>query len=159
MFEVRGTKALEKIVLFLCTGNYYRSRFAEILFNVIASRVELGWRADSRGVALEKGINNRGPISQDVLMHLKALGISMEEPLRNPIQATENDFLQADLVIALKEDEHRPYVFERYPNWVDRIFYWDVDDIDQKPSYESLLEIEEGVRDLVKKLQSKGEIK
>jgi len=149
---------LEKIVLFLCTGNYYRSRFAEILFNVIAGQVELGWRADSRGVALEKGINNHGSISQDVLMHLKASGISMKEPLRNPIQATENDFLRADLIIALKEAEHRPYVFERYPNWVDRIFYWDVDDIDQKPSYESLIEIEESVRGLVKKLQSKGEI-
>ena len=91
-FEYRGTKGLEKIVLFLCTGNYYRSRFAEILFNVIASQVELGWRADSRGVALEKGINNPGPISQDVLVHLKSLGIRIKEPLRNPIQAIENDF-------------------------------------------------------------------
>ncbi len=25
-----------KIILFLCTGNYYRSRFAEILFNSVA---------------------------------------------------------------------------------------------------------------------------
>jgi protein-tyrosine-phosphatase len=25
----------ERTVLFLCTGNYYRSRFAEILFNSV----------------------------------------------------------------------------------------------------------------------------
>ena len=38
-----------KRVLFLCTGNYYRSRFAELLFNSIAQGRELGWQADSCG--------------------------------------------------------------------------------------------------------------
>jgi protein-tyrosine-phosphatase len=32
------TATLQKTVLFLCTGNYYRSRFAEILFDVVALR-------------------------------------------------------------------------------------------------------------------------
>jgi protein-tyrosine phosphatase len=27
-----------KIMLFLCTGNYYRSRFAELLFNHLAKQ-------------------------------------------------------------------------------------------------------------------------
>ena len=48
-----------KRVLFLCTGNYYRSRFAEILFNQLAPTRGLNWRADSRGLArlweLERG--------------------------------------------------------------------------------------------------------
>jgi hypothetical protein len=42
----------EKTVLFLCTGNYYRSRFAEALFNSVAGRMGLPWRASSRGLAL-----------------------------------------------------------------------------------------------------------
>jgi protein-tyrosine-phosphatase len=44
-----------RAVLFLCTGNYYRSRFAEGLFNHLASQLRLGWRADSCGLALDRG--------------------------------------------------------------------------------------------------------
>ena len=42
-----------KTVLFLSTGNYYRSRFAEILFNSIAPRYGLPWKAESRGLGVE----------------------------------------------------------------------------------------------------------
>ena len=52
-----------KTVLFLCTGNYYRSRFAEELFNHQAERADLDWIAQSRGLALERGAYNVGPIS------------------------------------------------------------------------------------------------
>ena len=51
------------IVLFLCTGNYYRSRFAEVLFNHVAGERGLGWRAESRGLDLAGGVNNMGPQS------------------------------------------------------------------------------------------------
>jgi protein-tyrosine-phosphatase len=35
----------EKAVLFLRTGNYYRSRCAEVLFNSVAGRMNLTWKA------------------------------------------------------------------------------------------------------------------
>jgi protein-tyrosine-phosphatase len=34
-------KRSEKTVLFLCNGNYYRSRFAEILFNGVTTLIDL----------------------------------------------------------------------------------------------------------------------
>ena len=40
-----------KTLLFLCTGNYYRSRYAEELFNHRAAPAGLNWRAQSRGLA------------------------------------------------------------------------------------------------------------
>ena len=49
----------EKTVLFLCTGNYYRGRFAEVLFNSVAGKMGLPWRATSRGLALERGVWSR----------------------------------------------------------------------------------------------------
>ena len=38
----------EKTVLFLCTGNYYRSRYAEVLYNSVAGKLGLPWRKTSR---------------------------------------------------------------------------------------------------------------
>ncbi len=54
-------------ILFLCTGNYYRSRFAEILFNRLAKSRGLSWKAESRGLALDLATDNVGPISQFAL--------------------------------------------------------------------------------------------
>jgi protein-tyrosine-phosphatase len=38
-------------VLFFCTGNYYRSRFAQIVFNSVAGKMGLPWNASSTGLA------------------------------------------------------------------------------------------------------------
>ena len=43
-----------KQVLFLCSANYYRSRFAEHLFNWLAPQLGLDWRADSMGLDMER---------------------------------------------------------------------------------------------------------
>ena len=37
--------AKQKTILFLCTGNYYRSRLAEILFVSVARKMGLPWSA------------------------------------------------------------------------------------------------------------------
>src|ERR671937_1888184 len=65
----------ENTVLFLCTGNYYRSRFAEVLFNSVAGRMGLPWRASSRGLALERGVNNVGPMEVSAVKALEARGL------------------------------------------------------------------------------------
>jgi len=38
--------------LFLCTGNYYRSRFAECYFRHLSAKYQLPWLADSRGLQI-----------------------------------------------------------------------------------------------------------
>src|SRR5687767_589715 len=88
-------------LLFLCTGNYYRSRFAEALFNALAAEAGLLWRADSRGLALSPA--NVGPISSLALTGLMARGLEPEAPARHPLLATEADLAAADLIVAVSE--------------------------------------------------------
>lgn len=117
-----------KQVLFLCTGNYYRSRYAEIMFNVLAHRAGLPHRAFSRGLAPSP--RNVGPMSQHTIEALTRLGIEHTEHLRDPIDVSEADFDKAELTIAVKEAEHRPLMQRRFPALVDRVEYWHVDDLD-----------------------------
>src|SRR5438105_3516616 len=122
--------ASSRTVLFLCTGNYYRSRFAEVFFNVLVGRTGVPWRAESRGLALELGIGNVGPISSAATERLAALGVRVERSLRMPLQVREADLERADLIVALKEAEHRPLLQRRHAAWVERVEYWHVHDND-----------------------------
>jgi protein-tyrosine phosphatase len=142
----------DRNVLFLCTGNYYRSRFAEHLFNHLAEERELAWRADSRGLSNETGPWKTGPISQFALEGLHARKIPSREAHREPVYCEELDLHQADLVIALKEAEHRPLMTRRFPAWVERIEYWHIHDIDMALPEAALAELEQLVRELVDRL-------
>jgi protein-tyrosine phosphatase len=139
-------------VLFLCTGNYYRSRFAELLFNQRAKEALLSWTADSRGLALERGSKNVGPISVLALQGLATRGIRVPEDDRFPLQVCEQDLRLADLVIALKEIEHRPLLEQRFPLWPERIEYWHIDDLDVATSETALAAIDQEVTKLLARL-------
>ncbi len=79
----------EKNILFLCTGNYYRSRFAEVLFVSVARKMRLPWSASSRGLALERGVNNVGSMAAAAIKTLETMGIRDAERCgRLPTQVT-----------------------------------------------------------------------
>jgi len=141
-------------LLFLCTGNYYRSRFAELLFNALAAAHNLPWQAFSRGVALERGVGNVGPMSPLAIQTLQALGITSAGFARYPMQVQEDDLQGAEIIIALQEAEHRPYLSARYPAWVDRVEYWHVRDCAPTPAYDPLQEIRRAVQQLMARLST-----
>jgi protein-tyrosine phosphatase len=114
----------------------------------------LAWRAASRGLAVEWGVNNVGPMSRATAARLRALGIPHESYVRMPQSVTEADFAAAHMVIALKEAEHRPLMAKRFPHLVDRIEYWAVHDLDAATPEQALAEIEEQVRALIARLQN-----
>jgi protein-tyrosine phosphatase len=143
-----------KRVMFLCTGNYYRSRFAELLFNTLASQAGLDWQAFSRALAIEKGSGNIGPISQHTRAACAARGIVIAEPTPYPRGAAAEDFEAAGHVIALKEAEHRQYMREKFPGWADRIEYWHVHDLDCAAAEDACQQIEHHVSALIDRLRA-----
>jgi protein-tyrosine phosphatase len=139
-------------LLFICTANYYRSRFAELLFNHLAVQAHLNWRAESRGVATELAIGNLGPISIHAIRGLQTRGVELPSDIRDPIQLTEEDLEQANLIVVLDEAEHRPYMEERFPDWADKVTYWHVADLDVATTEEALTVAEREIRALVERL-------
>ena len=138
----------EKTVLFLCTGNYYRSRFAEVLFNSVAGKMGLPWRASSRGLALERGVHNVGPMAMVAVNALEARGLrGIADLTRLPAQVTVDDLERTAWVVALKEAEHLPLLQERFPAWAEKVEFWQVDD-----APEALALIEREIMDLTARL-------
>jgi protein-tyrosine phosphatase len=147
------TEIAKKTVLFLCTGNYYRSRFAEHVFNHVAASEGLPWLADSRGLDVKEGYNP-GPMSRSALRTLQQLGVMLPPPLRFPLPVNADDFQRAALIVALKEAEHRPLLEERFPAWTEHVQFWHVHDLDVATPEEALPLIRKEVLDLVARLRS-----
>jgi protein-tyrosine-phosphatase len=143
----------QQLVLFLCTGNYYRSRFAEILFNSMADKMGLPWRAESKGLALERGINNIGSLAVAAVKALELMGVRATDAVaRFPTQVTKEDLETADRIVALKQAEHLTLLQERFPDWTEKVEFWHVDDA---PGVLGLIEQE--VMGLVNRLFGGGE--
>jgi protein-tyrosine phosphatase len=140
-------------ILFICTGNYYRSRFSEMLFNHLAPAYGVTARAISRGLMTELISPEMGGLSPHALRGLKARGIALDDVVRQPMQVQEPELMDASVVIAIDEWEHRPMIQQRFPHWVDRIQYWQVADIQDLEPEVSLFAMETRVRALLEQLK------
>ncbi len=141
-------------VLFICTGNYYRSRYAEILFNDYASRYHLDWMAFSRGF---EDSTRPWPISPNAKKRLKIKSIPLKQ-IRYPIRLSAQDLTQASRIILMDEIEHRPMLTSQYPQWLSRVEFWQIRDVDFESPHSALPKLEERLERLVTDLQAKQAI-
>jgi protein-tyrosine phosphatase len=72
--------------------------------------------------------------------------------MRYPIQLSEVDLEDADLVVALKKTEHHAMMVQQFPKWADRIQYWHINDLDCASADDALPICESSVELLVKTL-------
>jgi protein-tyrosine phosphatase len=137
--------------LFLCTGNYYRSRFAEIYFNWLAEQIDLPWRADSRGLELDP--NNPGHMSRFTIQRLSDWGITVDDYRRFPKDLSAADLKSAQHVVAVKQTEHRPLLAKRFPEWLQKVEFWEVHDTDVADPTDALPHLEQEVTALMERLR------
>lgn len=145
-----------KQVLFLCTGNYYRSRLAETYFNHLARQEPAaGWQARSRGLQITPG--NIGPLSPHTRSWLTAQKIPLADPLGVPTPVKEADFWNANHIVAVKEAEHRPLMEKYFPHWAERVEYWHVHDLDAATPEDAIPGLVDRVQHLYERLQLEGQ--
>jgi len=119
-------------VMFLCTGNYFRSRFCEAFFNHHANVNHLHWQAFSRGLAPNiNTLRNPGPISVYTKKYLQQLNILEQSTDQYPVSVSTKDWHSAQTVIAVYKKEHQPMVLCYWPEMEKNIIYWDVPGIDE----------------------------
>jgi protein-tyrosine phosphatase len=129
-------------ILFVCTGNYYRSRYAEMLFNA-TKPASLPWIAISRG--FDPSPMNPGPIAQVVIERMRERGFPAPDPLPHPRRLKEADLHNAGRIIALDAHEHPAYVDNFFPAWRSQFAFWRVPDLDRMGASEALGLIEANV--------------
>ena len=127
------TMAQYHSVLFLCSGNFYRSRLSEILFNHYATQADIPWSADSRGL-LER-VHHQG-LSPSAIRHLEKKRFEgIEQYGRNPQAVVMKDIEKASLVIALNREEHEPMMKGKFGQMSSvmekqgKLRYWNVYDL------------------------------
>jgi len=143
---------MESRVLFICTGNYYRSRFAEAVFNHHAEALNLPWKAFSRGLKIH-AVPSDFLLSPHTRQHLAARKMDLRHTAPDRSQLTEKDLAESRIVIALKDQEHRPMMRIQFPHWADRVTYWDVADQPETTPDEGLAQIESLVEELIGELR------
>jgi protein-tyrosine phosphatase len=118
--------------LFICTGNYYRSRFAEIYFNHLAHKFDVNKTAFSRGFEADQS-RNEGAISIHTKNYLDELGIQYDQE-RYPIQLKAEDLQKGHRIILMDSREHIPMLEKYFPDWNGSFIEWELGDLHIQPS-------------------------
>lgn len=121
-------------ILFICTGNYYRSRFAEYYLRHVADSNNRRWLVTSRGLRLHAG--NVGPISPHTREFCSVRGIKTDE--RPPTLLTGRDLAAANVAVAMSKTEHYPMMASMFPRQADDVLYWEIEDIPHQQPHVAL---------------------
>ncbi len=144
----------ERKILFLCTGNYYRSRFAEELFNHLAAEKGLDWRAESRGLYQDfRLLGNFGHMSSLAVTALEKRQVKVSRK-RFPQKLKPGEAKGYQIVIALDQDEHQPLIERHYPE-MPSVTYWDIKDLGDEPAESALGRIETKIRAFITELSAR----
>ena len=129
-------------VLFVCTGNSFRSAVAEALLKKLRNDVN----AESAGTHPARKIasNAKMLLEEDALENLK----------KRPEGIEKKNLEEYDLIVAMKE-RHKHEILQQFPQVKGKIQVWDIDDPIYLPNgsdREVLREIERRVAELAKSI-------
>jgi protein-tyrosine phosphatase len=134
-----------KTVLFICTGNYYRSRYAQAVFNEKATP---GWTAISRGFETSKPHSKS--VSPLVAADLTTRHIDLARVAGSPQQLTRKDLDAADVVVLMDGAEHEPMLRKLFPDFpLTKVRQWSVKDVPKAEPPDAFAAIWKDVESLI----------
>ena len=138
-------------ILFVCTGNIFRSRFAEEVFNHLCKINGVDATAFSAG--LQVGRYNQRKIYRPAMNELERLKI---EPLRSnedSVHINDIDVSIYDQIICMDEEEHKSMVRSNELLSGFTLQYWNIVDMPKVPSDISLPKCYKKVETLIDQLK------
>jgi protein-tyrosine phosphatase len=103
-------------ILFVCTGNSFRSPVAEALLKKVRQDFEVE----------SAGIHPAGMIASNAKKFLEREN-ALKNLKRTPEGIEQKNVEEYDLIIAMKE-EHKSEILRRYPQTKGRVQVWNIDD-------------------------------
>ena len=137
-------------ILFVCTGNIFRSRFAEEVFNHLCKTKNVNATAFSAG--LKVGKYRQRKMYKPALIELKRLEIIPSRSDEDSIHINDIDISIYDQIICMDRQEHKPMVDSNQFLSSYAIKYWDIVDMPKVSSQISLPKCYKKVDELVKQL-------
>ena len=126
-------------ILFVCTGNSFRSPVAEALLKTLRGDLE----ADSAGTHPASMI---APNAKRLLERMNAA----KNLKKIPERVDQKNLEEYDLIVAM-EEEHKNHLIHKHPHLKEKIIIWNIDDPYFLPTGSDrriLKEIDENVREL-----------
>ena len=140
-------------ILFVCTANIFRSRFAEEVFNFLAIKERIPAKAFSAG--LKVGEYHVRKIYRPALEQLTKFNIKPKRPNELSVHINEVQLSKYDLLICMDEAEHKPMILSNSKLNDINFEYWDIIDEPKVQSDVSLPICFSKVKELVDGLKNK----
>lgn len=140
-------------ILFVCTGNFYRSRFCEHYMTYLGELLKLPLSCSSKGFEIELADHVstiHGEISPFTIERLKTFGIQIDN-VKERESLLQSDIDRADILVIIDKGEHSPYLKNFNISKTDTIF-WTVKDIADWSPNETLFNLESNCQKLSYKL-------
>lgn len=150
-----------KNITFVCTGNYYRSRYAEAYFNYISDLLNLNFKAYSYGLAThlaDELAEEHGEISPDSKGRLAEMGIPEKYFLRDRQPLTNDAIEDSDVIIAMDKEEHIPMIKESFPKYINQFNFFEIKDIFDWEPKQTLDETQKSVEMILNQIIKDGDV-
>ncbi|MCX7664158.1 MAG: hypothetical protein N2112_01280 [Gemmataceae bacterium] len=118
-----------RTLVILSSHDYNWGRFAQIEFNLIAKQWGIPWQAESYAIAETPAKPLKGSCSPEVKKRFQLkLPATSPELVRLPRSFDLTQATSAERIVALSEKVHRPIVQNRFPELLERVLFWNIEE-------------------------------